>query len=81
MGRGWDSRGAGMRVPEDVSIVGYDDIAPSAYLTPPLTTVRVPSLDIGRAAAHGLLNLIKGRPCDLPEFPPRLMIRESVTRR
>jgi LacI family transcriptional regulator len=70
----------GMRVPEEISLVGYDDQATSAYMTPPLTTIRLPALEIGAAAAQGIINLIKGKPCQLPSFSPNLIIRESVSR-
>jgi LacI family transcriptional regulator len=71
----------GIRVPEDISLVGFDDQPVSAFMTPPLTTVGVPPLEIGRIATHGLLNLLKGKPCDMPPTPIRLYIRESVARR
>ncbi len=45
---------AGLRVPEDFSAVGYDDIQLSAYTTPPLTTVRLPLTEIANAAFHAL---------------------------
>jgi LacI family transcriptional regulator len=70
----------GIRVPDDISIVGYDDQTPSAYIVPPLTTVFPPTVDIGVAAARGLLDLMKYNPITLPVFPPVLSIRESVAR-
>ncbi len=51
-------REQGIRVPDDVSIVGFDDLASSRYLTPPLTTVRQPMREIGARAVHLLLALI-----------------------
>lgn len=71
----------GLRVPEDVSIIGFDDQAPSAYMVPPLTSVRRPPLEIGEAAGQALLNLMQGKPVALPKFQSTLMIRESVIRR
>ena len=71
----------GMRVPEDVSIVGFDDQAPSAYMVPPLTSIRRPPLEIGEAAGQALVDLMQGKPIALPRFPSTLMIRESVIRR
>jgi DNA-binding LacI/PurR family transcriptional regulator len=47
---------AGLRVPEDISVVGYDDIQLSAFTMPPLTTVRLSRAEIANAAFHALLN-------------------------
>jgi len=47
---------AGLRVPEDISVVGYDDIQLSAFTMPPLTTVSLPRAEIANAAFHALLN-------------------------
>jgi LacI family transcriptional regulator len=71
----------GIRVPEDVSLVGFDDLLASAYTTPPLTTVRQPIFDIGRAAAQAVLDLIEQRPIALPNFTTELVIRESAIMR
>jgi LacI family transcriptional regulator len=70
----------GIRVPDDISIVGFDDQASSAYVTPPLTTVRHPALEMGEAAAQAMLHLLKGKPFVIPEFPVTLVMRESVAR-
>jgi DNA-binding LacI/PurR family transcriptional regulator len=48
----------GYRVPEDVAVVGFDDMSSSAFLTPPLTTVRAPTEQVGRIAAQQLINLL-----------------------
>ena len=50
----------GLRVPEDVSVVGYDDIPLLEYLPVPLTSVRVPTLEMGRLAAELLLGHVEG---------------------
>jgi LacI family transcriptional regulator len=71
----------GLRVPEDVSLVGFDDQVPSSYMIPPLTSVRRPPLEIGETAAKALVNMLKGKPVTLPEFQSKLIIRESVSRR
>ena len=71
----------GMRVPEDVSIVGFDDQAPTAYMIPPLTSIRRTPLEIGEAAGKALVQLMQGKSIELPEFKSKLMIRESVIRR
>lgn len=54
----------GMRVPEDVSVVGFDDMPFAAWVTPALTTVRQPLREMGRTAAKMLLRVIAGEPVD-----------------
>lgn len=49
-----------LRVPDDISVVGYDDIPLAAYAVPPLTTVHTPALEQGRLAGEMLINLIRG---------------------
>jgi LacI family transcriptional regulator len=68
----------GLRVPEDISLVGFDNILSSAYVTPPLTTVRQNMVDLGRAAAEGVLRLLNGQSPNLPQFAIDLVIRESA---
>ena len=74
---------AGLRVPEDVSVVGFDDIQTAAYVTPPLTTVRQPLLKMGELAARTLLDQIEGRTDYVPEImiEPELVVRRSTDRR
>ncbi len=50
----------GLRVPEQVSIVGFDDLEISALVTPPLTTMAQPRFEMGRIAAEQLLGMIRG---------------------
>ena len=61
MGALASAREQGVRVPEDVSVVGFDDIDFAAYCNPPLTTVRVPAYEMGQLAVKVLVNLIRGR--------------------
>lgn len=68
----------GIRVPEDVSIIGFDDQPASAFLTPPLTTVGQPALDIGRSAAQRILAKIENRHEEVQEFKANLVVRDSV---
>ncbi len=70
----------GIRVPEDVSLAGFDDEASAAYMVPPLTTVRQPSVKMGQATARAVLSLIDGKSLDLQVFQAELTIRESVAR-
>jgi LacI family transcriptional regulator len=71
----------GLRVPEDLSIVGFDDIPQSAFTVPALTTIRQPKLDMGRRGTELLINLIdcKSPPTEA-EAPldVELIIREST---
>ncbi|HSD50327.1 MAG TPA: LacI family DNA-binding transcriptional regulator [Candidatus Methylomirabilis sp.] len=55
------AREHGARVPEDVSVIGFDDIDFAAYCNPPLTTVRVPAYEMGQLAVRVLISLIRGR--------------------
>lgn len=52
---------AGLRIPDDISVVGIDDVRDSAYSTPPLTTFSVPKYDLGRTAVFILHDLISGK--------------------
>jgi len=74
---------AGIAVPEDVSVIGFDDILGASYHTPSITTVRQPLEEMGRAGARILLERI-ARPADdfEPEivFEPQLIVRESTAK-
>jgi LacI family transcriptional regulator len=50
---------AGLRIPQDISMVGFDDLPWAAYSSPPLTTVRLPALELAASASQLLLDLIK----------------------
>jgi DNA-binding LacI/PurR family transcriptional regulator len=72
-------REAGRRVPDDVSVVGFDDIPLAAYFDPPLTTVRLPAYELGQAAGRALLERIADRA--IPErtlLPTELIVRAST---
>jgi DNA-binding LacI/PurR family transcriptional regulator len=69
-----------LRVPQDVSVIGFDDIKGAAYALPRLTTIRQPLAEIGRIATQSLLNRIHGTatPPDEIVVEPKLIIREST---
>lgn len=74
---------AGLRVPEDISVVGYDDIQLSAFTMPPLTTVSLPRAEIANAAFHALLNAMQSdapKPVAGEEHKvlPTLVVRKST---
>ena len=70
----------GRRVPDDVAIVGFDDVMLAALVTPSLTTCRVPMYDMGREALRLLVERINGcsDQCDYVEYQPELVIRDSA---
>jgi LacI family transcriptional regulator len=71
----------GLRVPDDLSVVGYDDITAAAYLAPPLTTVRSPKADMGMWAGDTITHLALGSWTALPAtrtLPVELVIRGST---
>jgi len=70
---------AGRRVPDDVAVVGFDDIEMARYTEPPLTTVRQPIQQIGRELARHLLRQVAGEDVDpVVLLPTELVIRESA---
>jgi LacI family transcriptional regulator len=74
------ARTLGLRVPEDVSVVGFDDISAAQSSAPPLTTVRQPFAEMGRVAMRRLLRLIAGEELASPriELATTLIIRKST---
>jgi DNA-binding LacI/PurR family transcriptional regulator len=68
----------GFRIPEDISVVGFDDLRLSAFLTPPLTTVRAPTEEVGRIAAEQLFRLIDEQHLSgTTVLPTEIIIRQS----
>jgi DNA-binding LacI/PurR family transcriptional regulator len=80
IGSMWAFHEAGLRVPEDISIVGFDDIPGAAFANPGLTTVRQPLLRMGQIAAQTVVNLIEGNGEYVPEIAiePEFVVREST---
>jgi DNA-binding LacI/PurR family transcriptional regulator len=74
------ARRAGLRVPDDVSVVGYDDSPLIAFTDPPLTTVRQSVQAMSEAAVRALLDEIAGEPAPRAEFVfrPELVVRSST---
>jgi LacI family repressor for deo operon, udp, cdd, tsx, nupC, and nupG len=73
---------AGVRVPHDISVAGFDDIDFAGVAEPPLTTIRQPRRELGQAAAAALTALLQNR--DTPQrllLKTELVIRDSVGRR
>jgi LacI family transcriptional regulator len=67
-----------MRVPQDVSLVGFDDVLTSQYTLPPLTSVRQPVMELGRRAAEAILDLMAGREPQAVLSAPEMVVRESA---
>ena len=70
----------GIRVPEDVSIIGYDNIELAPYFSPPLTTIHQPKRRLGKTAVEILMERVKDKKHDnrVFEMSPELVIRKSV---
>jgi LacI family transcriptional regulator len=72
---------SGLRVPQDISVVGYDDVPFAAALSPPLTTIQQRPYRIGETAAHLMLDATGEGPQDAERhvvFDPRLVVRDST---
>lgn len=72
--------GAGLKVPEDIAVVGFDDVAIARYIHPPLTTVRVEANQLGQRALRRLLAILSGGEAEgaVEEvLPATLVVRES----
>ena len=75
----WAFREAGLQVPEDVSVVGFDDIPGAAFANPSLSTVRQPLIRMGQIAAETVVNQIEGKIESVPEIAiePEFVARGS----
>ncbi|MBN1410128.1 MAG: substrate-binding domain-containing protein [Spirochaetales bacterium] len=69
----------GIRIPEDVAVVGFDDISESRFSFPALTTISQPIYDLGKASAGILYDIIRGADSSVPirTLPTQLVVRES----
>lgn len=69
----------GLRIPDDLSLVGFDDVLLAQYLSPTLTTVRQPLFEMGRAAGEIAIALLEQRKVEVKtRFEPELVVRNSV---
>jgi LacI family transcriptional regulator len=73
---------AGLHIPGDISVLGFDDIQSAAYQVPSLTTIRQPLRTMGIRAAEALLQKLRGEATpDIIRVEPELVVRESTSRR
>lgn len=74
------ARKAGLSIPDDLSVVGFDDTPMADRITPRLTTVRLPIREMGREAAIKLLRNLAGNPkSTISEFQPEIIVRDSTS--
>jgi LacI family transcriptional regulator len=72
---------AGLSVPDDLGVVGFDNIPLSSYFDPPLTTVEIPIQEIGAASMKMLIGLLSGIKIEkLKVFKTKLLVRGSTVR-
>ncbi len=67
-----------LRVPEEVSVIGFDDLPTSRYFTPALTTLKQPIEEIGAICAYSILDLLSGKKSDVRLPPIDLILRQST---
>ena len=70
---------AGRRVPDEVSVVGFDDTPEAAFTIPPLTTVRQDFDELGRLSVRNLLATLAGEPTEDRLVAPTLVVRQSTS--
>ena len=73
------ARKMGIRIPQDLSVAGFDDIEATEFVSPPLTTVHQPREAMGRAAMHMALDLLNDESVENRSLACRLVVRESTT--
>jgi LacI family transcriptional regulator len=74
------ARCCNLRIPDDLSVVGFDDMAPARWASPPLTTVQQPFAEMGRTAVQNLMQLIAGEKLATPrvELATHIVVRQST---
>ena len=73
----------GLKIPEDISVIGGNDMPIASYLDPPLTTMKIPFYEIGKSGAEMLINVLTGKKVDTTSIimKPQLITRKSTGRR
>ena len=67
----------GLRIPDNIAVVGFDDISLAGHVTPALTTVRQDIRQAAEGLVHGIVGLIEGKPVESTQMAPRLIVRAS----
>ena len=81
MGAVAECQSNGIKIPDEISIAGFDDLDMSSQIKPALTTIHVPSAEMGENAAEYLLAQIRQEPLEpLVEIETRLMVRETTAK-
>ena len=74
-----ECRDAGLSVPKDISVIGFDDLPVGEFISPKLTTIRVPAQRMGHVAANYLMEMIRGHSTPASEvLPVELVLRETT---
>jgi DNA-binding LacI/PurR family transcriptional regulator len=68
---------AGYNVPDDMTVVGYDNISMSRFISPTITTINQHAADLGRRAAHMLFDVLDGKDVQPITLPSELIVRQS----
>ena len=68
----------GLRIPEDISVIGFDDLGFASFLNPPLTTVRAPTERVGQIATERLFGILEDHPsAEVTVLPTEIIFRRS----
>ena len=73
------ARTRGLALPQQLSVVGFDDVPAASYAVPALTTINQPKVALGRLATRVMLDLLAQQPGQNHHLQPELVLRESTT--